>query len=77
MLESPDLTNWEFNKMFGLGNKEHNRIIRQYRQLKRKENKESLKIELWNVWEFHKEVDMDEDYENQNHHYKRNYKYEE
>ena len=77
ILKSPDLVHWAFNELFALGNKEHNRKLRQYRETKRKGKKEAEKIELWNVWEFHKEIEREESYDNQKYHYKRNVKYEE
>lgn len=76
MLTSPDLVHWVFNGLFGLGNKEHNRRIRQYREMKRKDKKEAEKIELWNVWEFHKEIEMEASYEDSKYHYKRDTQYE-
>jgi type IV secretion system protein VirD4 len=62
ILKSPDLTHWEFNNFFALGDKEHNRKIRQYRELKREEKKEAEEVELWNIWEFHKEIEMGKSY---------------
>ncbi len=55
MMKIPDLGLWHFNKLFGLGSKEHNRRIRKYRDSKRLVRKGVNEIELWNVWEFHKE----------------------
>jgi len=54
MMYSPDLSQWYFNKMLGLGDKEHNRKSREERERKRPivtdANKE---IELWNIWIFY------------------------
>lgn len=49
----PDLSQWCFNELYGLGDKEHNRKIRELRELDRpiKENKSD--IDLWNIWEFY------------------------
>lgn len=51
MMYSPDLSQWYFNKMLGLGDKEHNRRLRE-----EKENKRPVitntheEIVLWNIW---------------------------
>ncbi|WDV44085.1 TraG/TraD/VirD4 family protein [Clostridiaceae bacterium M8S5] len=55
MMKIPDLSKWSFNKLFGLGSREHNRKIRQFRESQRKERESVNEIDLWNVWEFHKE----------------------
>ena len=55
MMTIPDLGKWQFNKLFGLGNKEHNRKIRQYREGEREERQGVNAIDLWNIWEFHKD----------------------
>lgn len=55
MMTIPDLGKWQFNKLFGLGNKEHNRMTRQYRERKREERQGVNAIDLWNIWEFHKD----------------------
>jgi type IV secretion system protein VirD4 len=55
MMTIPDLGKWQFNKLFGLGNKEHNRKIRQFREKKREERQGVNTIDLWNIWEFHKD----------------------
>lgn len=48
IFNSPDLTHWLFNKMFGLGDKEHNRKIILERQSKRnKKSNDDIKLELW------------------------------
>lgn len=53
---APDLSNWLFNKIYGLGDKEHNRQVIAERQNKRlkKSNKE-IDIKLWN--EFSKNLE--------------------
>ena len=45
----PDLSKWHFNKLFGLGDKEHNRKVREEREKSRKV-REQKKIRLWGVW---------------------------
>jgi type IV secretion system protein VirD4 len=55
MMNIPDLSKWNFNKLFGLGGKEHNRKIRAYREGQRPERESESSIDLWNVWEFHKD----------------------
>ena len=49
-----DLSKWYFNTMCGLGDKEHNRLIRQKRENERKEIKLNKDIELWEIWELYK-----------------------
>ncbi|MFA9399346.1 MAG: VirD4-like conjugal transfer protein, CD1115 family [Clostridiaceae bacterium] len=51
IMYSPDLSLWEFNKMFGLGDKEHNRKVRELRQNRRKSRNISMnEIDLWGIW---------------------------
>ncbi|WP_250277593.1 VirD4-like conjugal transfer protein, CD1115 family [[Clostridium] colinum] len=46
---APDLSNWFFNKIFGLGDKEHNRQVILERQEKRpKKLSSDIKMKLWN-----------------------------
>ncbi len=45
----PDLSSWYFNKLFGLGDKEHNRKVREARENKRKVM-EQKEMKLWGVW---------------------------
>lgn len=45
----PDISKWRFNKLFGMGNQDHNRKLREQRESAREERK--LKdIELWGIW---------------------------
>lgn len=53
---SPDLSQWNFNKVLGLGNEEHNRKIRLARENMRPERKVSEKLELWGIWNIYKEA---------------------
>jgi type IV secretion system protein VirD4 len=55
MMKIPDLAEWNFNKLFGLGNKEHNRKVREQRERQRQERQSESYINLWNIWEFHKD----------------------
>ncbi|OSA94610.1 UNVERIFIED_ORG: conjugal transfer protein TraG [Clostridium botulinum] len=51
IMYSPDLSAWKFNKMFGLGDKEHNRKVREIRQNRRKSrNITMFDMELWGIW---------------------------
>ena len=45
----PDLAKWRFNKLYGLGDKEHNRVVREERENSRKV-RELKKMQLWGVW---------------------------
>jgi hypothetical protein len=57
---SPDLSQWQFNKMLGLGDKEHNRKLREERENKRPIITDVSKpVILWNVWVYYqKECDL-------------------
>lgn len=51
IMYSPDLSKWEFNKIFGLGDKEHNRKVRELREKRRPIRSSSMEdIDLWGVW---------------------------
>lgn len=67
MMVSPDLSQWYFNRMCGLGDKEHNRRVREERERKRpvltgvKED-----IPLWNIWIYYtKDLQMKEEKQRQ------------
>ncbi len=67
MMVSPDLSQWYFNRMCGLGDKEHNRRVREERERKRpvltstEEN-----IPLWNIWVYYiKDLQMKEEKQKQ------------
>lgn len=51
MLRAPDLSAWYFNSMFGLGNEEHNRRVRQMRSARQPRRTAPSTIPLWRVWE--------------------------
>lgn len=54
IMNSPDLSEWQFNKMFGLGDKEHNRKIRNYRESKRKTRSVTMSdMDLWGIWHYY------------------------
>lgn len=51
MMFSPDLSEWAFNAMLGLGDKEHNRQLREERERKRPVRTDTRKeVKLWNIW---------------------------
>lgn len=54
MMHAPDLSQWYFDKMLALGDKEHNRRVREERQLRRPvlSNLEG-EIPLWNIWVYY------------------------
>jgi len=52
IIYAPDLSESIFNKLFGLGDKEHNRKVREERENRRPERDgTNLKIELWGIWD--------------------------
>jgi type IV secretion system protein VirD4 len=54
MMFSPDLSQWYFNKMLGLGDMEHNRRLREERERKRPIVTDVGKeIALWNIWVYY------------------------
>ncbi len=63
MMNAPDLAEWYFNQMCGLGDKEHNRKVREYREANRpivSDGKEEIK--LWNIWVYYtKDLQMKEE----------------
>jgi len=51
IMYSPDLSKWQFNKIFGLEDKEHNRKVRQLRENRREVRSSSMEdMDLWGVW---------------------------
>lgn len=57
---SPDLSNWIFNRIFGLGDKEHNRKVIVERQAKRpKKSSSEIEMKLWN--KFYKDLEEELD----------------
>lgn len=62
MTNAPDLSKWYFNKMYGMGDEEHNRKLREEREKARKVN-EVRQLELWDIADVTREVKkmMDEE----------------
>lgn len=67
MMLSPDLTGWHFNRMCGLGDKEHNRKMREERERKRPILSDvNAEIPLWNIWVYYaKDLQMKEEKQKQ------------
>jgi len=53
IMRLPDLSEWSFNTLLGLGDREHNRKARQMREEARPARK-SEPIQLWGVWNKYK-----------------------
>lgn len=54
MMNAPDLSQWLFNRMLGLGDKEHNRRVREMREQARPiVSKKTEEIPLWNIWVYY------------------------
>jgi type IV secretion system protein VirD4 len=47
----PDISEWNFNRLYGMGNKEQNRKLREERESKRQERKDE-DIKLWGIWNY-------------------------
>lgn len=62
MMEAPDLSQWHFNRMCGLGDVEHNRRVRSMREAARPICAgETEEIPLWNIWVYYtKDIQMKE-----------------
>lgn len=54
MTKSPDLSKWKFNEILGLGNKNWNTKVREYREEHRKIRK-TKPLQLWDIAEQTKE----------------------
>lgn len=50
---SPDLSQWIFNILFGLGDKEHNRKVREDREKIRVKKHSKDEIETWDIWQYY------------------------
>lgn len=50
---APDLSQWQFNEFFGLGDEEFNRKLRMKKEeeLKKTEREKNVKMQLWGVWD--------------------------
>ena len=54
VMYAPDLSLWNFNKMLGLGDEEHNRRVRRERENKRPIITDTKQeIVLWNIWVYY------------------------
>lgn len=54
MMNAPDLSQWYFNQMCGLGNQEHNRRVREAREQARPVlTDRTEEIPLWNIWVYY------------------------
>lgn len=54
MMNAPDLSQWYFNRMCGLGGKEHNRKVRETREAARQVLSDMKgDIPLWNIWVYY------------------------
>lgn len=62
LMNAPDLSQWHFNKMCGLGNEEHNRQVREEREKKRKiVSSGSEEIPLWLAWVYiSKDIELED-----------------
>ena len=49
----PDISQWRFNKLFGMGNQEHNRKLRLDRETKR-DTHDMEDIKLWGIWNLYR-----------------------
>lgn len=50
MMYCPDLSQWSFNALFGMGDPDHNKALRIERQAVRPVHSVSDALELWNIW---------------------------
>ena len=54
IMEAPDLSQWYFNRMCGLGDAEHNRKVREVREAARPIiSPKTEEIPLWNIWVYY------------------------
>ncbi|MDE7324984.1 MAG: type IV secretory system conjugative DNA transfer family protein [Lachnospiraceae bacterium] len=54
VMEAPDLSQWYFNRMCGLGDMEHNRKVREVREAARPIlSSKTEEIPLWNIWVYY------------------------
>lgn len=54
MMDAPDLSQWYFNRMCGLGDPEHNRKVREAREKARPVlSARTEEIPLWNIWVYY------------------------
>jgi len=55
IMYSPDLSKWKANQMFGLGDKEHNRKVREIRENRRPQREVSNNMDLWGIWKHYQQ----------------------
>ncbi|ADL52060.1 VirD4-like conjugal transfer protein, CD1115 family [Clostridium cellulovorans] len=54
MMHCPDLSQWNFNKMYGLGDMEHNRKVRELRENRRPARTARMEdMQLWGIWHYY------------------------
>mgnify|MGYP001774788952 FL=1 len=58
IMESPDLSEWYFNTMFGMGDKEHNIKLRKYRNQARRVMDISGELNSWGIWNSYRDIQM-------------------
>ena len=63
---APDLNKWNFNKLLGLGDEEHNRKIRLARENMRPVRETTDELVLWGIWNLYKNAIRKEQEEIQN-----------
>ncbi len=54
IMNAPDLSKTEFNKILGLGDKEFNRALREKTDNDRPENTDKIEIQVWGIWDKYK-----------------------
>lgn len=55
ILYAPDISKYEFNSLFGMGDAEHNRALRELRENKRKKKIiDNDNIKLWGIWDYYR-----------------------
>ena len=50
IMRLPDLSDWQFNQALGMGDKEHNRLLREMREAERVQ-REAKPVVLWGIWD--------------------------
>lgn len=56
IMYAPDLSKWQFNKLFGMGDKKHNIKLRMERSAARPEREIGMDIPLWGIWKNYQEA---------------------
>ncbi|WP_051533791.1 VirD4-like conjugal transfer protein, CD1115 family [Desulfitibacter alkalitolerans] len=61
MMYAPDLSEWTFNRIYGLGDKEHNRKVREAREnIRQKRTAKISEMDLWNIWTYYAAICEDQ-----------------